>query len=117
MPVTLKSIRLLCSSETQIRKPRSSACSVTSTHQYGPESILDRGSLSDIEGWVNDLPIVGVSASDAIAYGRWLGEQLGNASVSHPRRNGKGSKSSEVACFPGVINGAQNLAAARKLAV
>ena len=45
--------------------------------QLWPTQILERGHVTDIEGWHDDLPIVGVSASDAIAYARWLGERIG----------------------------------------
>ena len=44
--------------------------------QLWPSDLLERGSLSELEGWSDDLPIVGVCASDAIAYARWLGERL-----------------------------------------
>ena len=51
---------------------------LSSPHQQlWPSHILERGQLTDIEGWNDELPIVGVSASDAITYARWLGERLG----------------------------------------
>lgn len=42
-----------------------------------PTQLLEQGQLTDLDGWSDDLPIVGVSASDAIAYARWLGDRMG----------------------------------------
>ena len=41
------------------------------------EQLLTGGHLEEQQGWSADIPIVGISASDAIAYARWLGEHLG----------------------------------------
>ena len=51
---------------------------IYSPHQeLWPQSIVLKGEVEEIPGWGEDLPIVGVSAGDAAAYGRWYGDMIG----------------------------------------
>lgn len=72
--VFLRSVNKTDPETARKRLPRLSSMQ----HALWPDHILHGGAIEDQMGWSGDIPVVGISASDAIAYSRWLGEQIGH---------------------------------------
>ena len=41
------------------------------------EHLLTSGNIENQQGWDPEIPVVGISAGDAIAYSRWYGDRIG----------------------------------------
>ena len=46
-------------------------------HYLWPEHLLTSGNIENQQGWDPEIPVVGISAGDAIAYSRWYGDRIG----------------------------------------